>query len=276
MNLSGGEGAEVVYALRNNSELAQKVLDSIGEEGQIKRKIYQKRYPTDPSKDYYFIHRLTGKTQPLLIEYGFIDNNKDLLKLQENILNYGEAVVRAVSDYIGIQYDVPSEIDTNIYIVKKGDNLYDIAKRFNVTVSELKIANNFDGIYGTPVRHNESSLISGIGEVMTDDKKILAIKDILKSNNRHENDCCNVYYIGYGYSDATAMRFVHNNGGKAVFVHQPDQNDGLYNHNNKIYQVLNTDGMIDFCCVADYRKGSSLSNVLQRRSRKIINIINII
>ena len=143
-------------------------------------------------------------------------------------------------------------------------------------LQKLKIADNFDGIYGTSVRNNESSLISGIGEVMTDEKKILAIKDILKNNNRHENDCCNVYYIGDGYSDATAMRFVHNNGGKAVFVHQPDQNDGLYNHNNKIYQVLNTDGMIDFCCVADYRRGSTLSNVLQRRSRKIINIISIL
>ena len=34
--------------------------------------------------------------------------------------------------------------------------------------------NNFDGIYGTPVRNSQNGLISGIGEVMTDDKKILA------------------------------------------------------------------------------------------------------
>lgn len=140
--MRGGEGAEVVYALRNNNELAQKVLNSIGDEGQIKRKIYQRRYPTDPSKDYYFIHRLTGKIQPLLIEYGFIDNSKDLSKLQNNILNYGEAVVRAIADYAGVPYKNNEEIEGNVYIVQRGDTLYDIANKNNVTVSELKIANN--------------------------------------------------------------------------------------------------------------------------------------
>ncbi len=142
INAGGGEGAEVVYALRNSDTLARKVLDSIGEEGQKKRKIYQKRYPTDASKDYYFIHRLTGNVEPLLIEYGFIDNSKDLAKLQKDLLNYGEGVVRAVTDYIGVPYNAPSTIDSNIYVVQKGDTLYGIASKLNTTVPELKAANN--------------------------------------------------------------------------------------------------------------------------------------
>ena len=73
---------------------------------------------------------------------------------------------------------------------------------------------------------------------MTDDKKVLAIKDILKRNNRSENDCNNVYYIGDGYSDATAMRFVHENGGKAIFVHQPTQDDAFFEYNNEIYFIF--------------------------------------
>lgn len=136
-------------------------------------------------------------------------------------------------------------------------------------LQNLKIAKYFCDIYGTPIKHNENGDISGIGEVMTDDKKISAILDILKKNNRHENDCRNVYYIGDGYSDATAMRFVHNNGGKAIFVHQPNENDDLYNYNKKIYETLNADGMIDFRCVADYRSGSTLSNILERQTEKI-------
>ncbi len=142
MNSSGGEGAEVVYALRNNGELAEGILDSLGEEGQKKRKAYQRRLPTDPSKDYYFIHRLSGNLQPLLIEYGFIDNSKDLSKLQNNLLDYGEAVVRTVADYIGIPYKNNEEIPENVYVVQKGDTLYDIANKYGLTVSELKIANN--------------------------------------------------------------------------------------------------------------------------------------
>lgn len=132
-------------------------------------------------------------------------------------------------------------------------------------LQNIIIAKYFDAIYGTPLRHSESGLISGIGEVMTDDKKILAIQDILKQNNRQGNDCRNVYYIGDGYSDAIAMRFVHNNGGKAVFVHQPSQSDEFDDYNKKIYERLNTDGMVDFCCSADYRNGSMLSKILQRQ-----------
>lgn len=132
-------------------------------------------------------------------------------------------------------------------------------------LQNLKIAKYFDGIYGTSIQYNEKGLISGIGEVMTDDKKILAIQDILKKNNRKENDCRNVYYIGDGYSDAIAMRFVHNNGGKAIFVHQPNKDDEFYHYNNKIYQDLNADGMVDFCFVADYTDGTILSEILLRQ-----------
>lgn len=135
-------------------------------------------------------------------------------------------------------------------------------------LQNLKIANYFENIYGTHVRQNESGLISGIGEVMTDDKKILAIQDILKRNNRKGNDCRNVYYIGDGYSDEQAMRFVHTNGGKAVFVHQPNKNDELYKYNNKIYETLNVDRMVDFSYEADYRYSSMLSRALERQKEK--------
>ena len=32
------------------------------------RKAYQRRLPSDTSKDYYFIHRNTGVTQPVIVE----------------------------------------------------------------------------------------------------------------------------------------------------------------------------------------------------------------
>ena len=57
INAGGGEGAEVVYALRNDPTLAQSILDNIEKKGQKKRKIYQRRLPENPSKDYYYIIR---------------------------------------------------------------------------------------------------------------------------------------------------------------------------------------------------------------------------
>ena len=163
--------------------------------------------------------------------------------------------------------------------IEYNNGIYDfiektIAKNYIVSggliefLKSIKIAKYFDEIYGTPVQYDSNGMICGIGEIMTDDKKVLAIKDILKKNNRQENDCYNVYYIGDGYSDATAMRYVHNNGGKAIFVYQPNQDDEYYHYNNKIYQTLNANGMIDFYCIADYRNGSILSNILQRQKEK--------
>ncbi len=135
-------------------------------------------------------------------------------------------------------------------------------------LQNLRTAKYFTGIYGTPVRHDENGLINGIGEVMTDDKKILAIRDILKKNNRLENDCSNVYYIGDGYSDAFAMKFVHDNGGKAILVHQPNKTDEFYYRNQKIYETLNANGIVDFYGVADYRPDTPLSIFLQRQTKK--------
>ena len=43
INAGGGEGAEVVYALRNEDTLAREILDAIGEEGQKKKKLLSKK-----------------------------------------------------------------------------------------------------------------------------------------------------------------------------------------------------------------------------------------
>ena len=145
INAGGGEGAEVVYSLKNDSTLAQSVLNNIGEAGQIKRKVYQRRLPENPNKDYYYILRETGNLEPILIEYGFIDNINDASKLKNNLEDYAEAVVKAVTEYAGYNYVKPGEIiDINkeIYIVKRGDTLYSIARDNNISVAELKKINN--------------------------------------------------------------------------------------------------------------------------------------
>ena len=142
VNSGGGEGAEVIYALKNRDTLAKNILNNIGTTGQTTRKYYQRRLPSDTSKDYYFIHRNTGNLEPLIVEYGFIDNTKDVEFLKENYKELAEAVISAVANYIGVPYTPPEGLITNTYIVQKGDSLYSIANKLGTTVSELKKENN--------------------------------------------------------------------------------------------------------------------------------------
>ena len=142
LNAGGGTGAEVIYALRNSSQLANAVLNNIGNTGQNMRRVYQRRLPSDPTKDYYYILRETGRTEPLIVEYGFIDNENDLNFIKNNYKQLADAVIKAVLEYKGIPYKETDETITDTYKVMKGDTLYGIANKLDTTVDELKKINN--------------------------------------------------------------------------------------------------------------------------------------
>lgn len=98
--------------------------------------------PSDTSKDYYFIHRLTpSNTETVLVEYGFLDSKgDDVNQLKNNWQDYAEAVVRAIATEKGLKYTPIA--GSNTYVVQRGDSLYSIARKFDTTVSELTSLNN--------------------------------------------------------------------------------------------------------------------------------------
>lgn len=137
----GGDGAEVIYSLRNSDRLSSIISKNFTEAGQNVRKYYQRRLPSNPNQDYYYILRNTPNNESIIVEYGFADSTgDDVNQLKNNWEGLAEAVVKSLAEYIGVPY-TPVSME-NTYIVKSGDTLWSIARNNGLTVDELKRINN--------------------------------------------------------------------------------------------------------------------------------------
>ena len=144
INAGGGDGAEIIYSLRNDDTFSSKIAKELETTGQNVRKYYQRRLPSNPAKDYYYILRDTPNNETVIVEYGFADSTgDDVNQIKNNWKNLAEAVTKAIVEYAGGTYIAPS--GSNYYTVKSGDSLWSISKKFGVSVDEIKQLNNLSG-----------------------------------------------------------------------------------------------------------------------------------
>ena len=199
INAGGGDGAEVIYALRSNDTLPNLILNELSNEGQNIRRSYQRSLPNDKTKDYYFMQRNTGNTESITIEYGFLDSKgDDINQLKYNWKNYAEAVVRAIMSYLNLTY-IPVK-ENEYYTVQKGDTLWSISKKYGISVSKLKEEN---GLTTSNIQLNQVLKIPILSEIEKENEYYIVqkgdtlykisknynvdVNDIIKENNLINN-----------------------------------------------------------------------------------------
>ena len=133
--------------------------------------------------------RNTGDTNAQIIEYGFLDSNKDdATQLKNNWQKYAEAVVKSIAQYLNIPYNTTNNGE---YIVKVGDTLWSIAKKYNMSVNELKEINNLDnnllkvGMKLNVKNNDDNIYIVNAGDTLYSiaKKNNISIDDLKRLNN---------------------------------------------------------------------------------------------
>lgn len=140
LNYGNENGVEIEYSLKNTNNIPNRLENAFNDRDIYVNKVYQKRDETDTSKDYDDLLKNTN-TETIIISYGYINNNDDINNVINNYERYAESVVKAISDYYGVDYNKTLD---NEYIVKKGDSLWSISNKYGITVNDLKQYNNLN------------------------------------------------------------------------------------------------------------------------------------
>ena len=171
---NSGNLMEIIYPLRDNNTLAIQLNNALS---QNVSKFYQLRSPVNTNLDYYELLRPINNNDAILIKYGNITdnlaniifqtissflNNKNIYTVKSGDSLYAISKkfnttvdeLKKVNDLtnnnlsIGQKLIIPNQstsiinTNNNTYIVKSGDSLYALSKKFDTTVDELKTINN--------------------------------------------------------------------------------------------------------------------------------------
>lgn len=137
INNAGNGGGEVIYSLKSGDGLPKLIGRNLEKVGLPIRSVYQRVGRT--GKDFYFILRETEPYTSMIIEYGFANNEYDTNLLRTKWFELAESVVKSIADYLGVKYTSPNY---EVYTVKSGDTLEEIARKYNTSVNNIIVNNS--------------------------------------------------------------------------------------------------------------------------------------
>ncbi len=215
---------EIIYGLNKNDTFVSKIYNNLEDNNFIVDKYYQKRDSINTNLDYDKVIRNFSNNESIIIKYNKINN---IDKIVDVLFNTIKSYLGLSNDYYIVQkgdnlYSIAKKYNTTIdnikrlnnlsnnllsvgqkliiknipsygnkYKVVNGDTLYSIARRYNVSVNELKRINNLSnnniniGQELIIPKHSNIEYIVKSGDTLysISKKYNINIKDIMNLNN---------------------------------------------------------------------------------------------
>ncbi|WP_105618166.1 N-acetylmuramoyl-L-alanine amidase family protein [Vallitalea okinawensis] len=141
INAGGGQGAEFIHSIYSDGELEERLKEELEKAGQNIRRVFTRVLPSDPSKDYYYMHRDTGIVNTTIAEYGFADNDKDTRRLLNHWQEDAEAIIKSYTEFLGFTYTLPEDKPSHCYgdswLWAKEDGLVDGTNSISPATREM-------------------------------------------------------------------------------------------------------------------------------------------
>ena len=213
------EEINLIYSIHQTQELPNKIEKNLRNHNQEIGRIYKKKLPTNPNEDYYEIQRNNKNIESLIIEYGIPSTRAiDEESIQSEYREQIDMILDGLLEYIDY---VPTQ---NTYIVQSGDTLWNIAKKYHITVQQLKETN----------RLKNNTLKIGQSLIVPDKKEL---EYTIKSGD-------NLYSIAKKYQiDLEKLMKVNNlssnllNIGETIKI--PYKNTYIVENNDTLYSIAN-------------------------------------
>lgn len=146
-NAFNGEarGVETIHSIHADPQFATDIANALVEVSKLPlRRVFSRQ--NNSGTDWYFMHRLTGSTQTVIIEYAFMDHRQDhdWYKSKDNFYKAAEAVIEVICKQLGITYKSPagtsSEPDVPKPTLPKGELM-------KVQAGSYAVKNNADDMH---------------------------------------------------------------------------------------------------------------------------------
>lgn len=105
---SQARGVETIHSIHAKADFARALAEKLAHTtGLPLRRVFTREIRK--GVDYYYMHRLTGNTETVIVEYGFIDNQIDHQYYldQAKFISAAEAVVECICIKVGVSYQPP-------------------------------------------------------------------------------------------------------------------------------------------------------------------------